>query len=596
MGSELDNLKRQRKTDLDKLVKLSLDNLKDDREVQYQKLTKRQRIENSLLWSDDKDCHTIRGDMERCRSFQRIQRGITKKYTDLGDVTIDGELVPIDVFRDVPKYVGKYVNRKEVCQSLWCPNCRKFLTQTYKNKIKKRLGERLLPSEYTNKDFHHISGVIGLCKVDDKEVLKLIREDKLRWRRISYRLNTKIQPKDSPFIESVYEFELVDWTFLKNSEQKDFKSKQIQQLIEHQRFKGSKFLFVHFHSITNLTKDQINTVFEDEYFVGEKPLLKTNKKCGLYVQSFHSTQTLDSNIDKLCSYPFKDPYRFKHSFRGSDYQNGEYFEGEDLSQLIKVYQKVQKRNWRGLFRTIEHKRSVEFHKMRGWFPSNIPMYMDRDMNHPIWNGQWRRYRNPNEIRGKKVDTITLEKVWLVDTDGNTYTEGWNPNSFFPNGVKLDIIQRHKHWVSKERVSLIDSWGDVVTDQNDNPIMIWKNNWKYDDDTTITKEVKLEEFYYPKEHKLLKKDQYLIVDDKRQRYRRDWSRLDNIDVERLLKKVGIVDGWRIPINIEFSLDDENFISRLETLQRLDKTDRFMLSYWTYQKMKPIKDRSKIHILF
>ena len=158
------------------------------------------------------------------------------------------------------------------------------------------------------------------------------------------------------------------------------------------------------------------------------------------------------------------------------------------------------------------------------------------------------------MRLSKSHTMALKKYGEC-TDG-TYTEGWNPNSFFPKGVKLDIIQRHKHWVSKERVSLIDSWGDVVTDQNDNPIMIWKNNWKYDDDTTITKEVKLEEFYYPKEHKLLKKDQYLIVDDKRQRYRRDWSRLDNIDVERLLKKVGIV-GWRIPINIEFSLDMKTY---------------------------------------
>ena len=63
----------------------------------------------------------------------------------------------------------------------------------------------------------------------------------------------------------------------------------------------------------------------------------------MYVQSFRSTQTLDENIDKLSSYPFKDPIRFKHSFRGSDYLNGEYFEYDELSKLMMVYQNIQKR-------------------------------------------------------------------------------------------------------------------------------------------------------------------------------------------------------------------------------------------------------------
>ena len=131
--------------------------------------------------------------------------------------------------------------------------------------------------------------------------MKLLKEDNLKWRKIRYRLNTKLQPIHSPFIETVYEFELVDWRFLKHSTQIDFKSKQIKQLIEYQRYKGSKFLFVHFHSITNLTKDQINLVFDTDYFVGGKPLLKTNRECGLYVQKLHSTQTLKENLDKLCA-------------------------------------------------------------------------------------------------------------------------------------------------------------------------------------------------------------------------------------------------------------------------------------------------------
>ena len=573
MSSGFENLKGKR-TDLDKLVKKVLDIQKDDREVQYKKLTKRQRVDNSLLWSDDKECHTIRGKIEKCRSFQKIQRGITHSYTKYH----------LNPFKDVPNYVGKYVNRKEVCQSLWCPNCRKFLTQMYEKKIHQRLGERLLPTKYTNDDFHHLSGVIGLCNIDDKEVLELLKKDQLKWRRVGYRLNTKIQPKDSPFIESVYEFELVDWTYLRNSPKVDFKSKQIQQLIEHQKIRGSKFLFVHFHSITNLTKDQINLVFEDEYFVGDKPLLKTNKDCGLFVQKFHSTQTLERNIEKLCSYPFKDPYRFKHNFRGSDYQNGEYFESEDLSQLIKVYQKVQKRNWRGLFRSVQHQRSVEFHKMRSWFPSD----------HPLWFGEWGEMKKPT-IKGSDLNYINLEKVWVVDSDGNTHIEGWNPNSFFPNGLEMTIIQRHKHWIGKEEVEVRDNQGEVVMDKNDNVRMIWRNKYKYDDDTYIKRRVTLEEHYYPKEHKLLKKDQYITMNFSNGRYYKEWKNGDGgKDLDVL--------GWSdIPKDIEFTLEDENFIRRIGNLQRLDETDRFMVSLWKYRKLKlsnggKVKNKKEIHILF
>ena len=163
---------------------------------------------------------------------------------------------------------------------------------------------------------------------------------------------------------------------------------------------------------------------------------------------------------------------------------------------------------------------------------------------------------------------------------------------------MDITQRHKHWIGKEYVHLTDRWGEVEVDNNDNPIMIWRNQYKYDDDTVFTKKVKLEEFYYPKEHKLLGRDQYLVMDTKSGRYRRDWNHLKVEDVLRLLKRVSIIDGWRIPTDIEFSLDDEKWISRMDTVQRLDKTDRFMLSYWTYQKMKYQKDFKKkdLHILF
>ena len=146
---------------------------------------------------------------------------------------------------------------------------------------------------------------------------------------------------------------------LKHFSQSDFKKSQMRELIRHFKPQNNLMVFVHFHSITNLTKDQIDEVFKDYYLSMEKPLIKTNKKNGLYVQSFRSTQSLDVNIEKLCSYPFKDPIRYKHSFKGSDYQNGEFFEDEELSSLMKLYQRFQKRNWRGLFRSVNHPLSKE---------------------------------------------------------------------------------------------------------------------------------------------------------------------------------------------------------------------------------------------
>ena len=225
-----------------------------------------------------------------------------------------------------------------------------------------------------------------------------------------------------PFIESVYELELVNWEYLKNSKKVDFKSKQIQQLIEHQKLENNLFLFVHFHSITNLSKDEINLIFRDEYFVGNKPLIKTNKVNGLYVQSFRSTQTLDENIDKLSSYPFKDPIRFKHSFVGNDYRgpnekNYEFFEYEELSQLINIYQQFQKRNWRGLFRTVEHPISVDLLKYKKLFP----------LNHLMWSHLWSYDFGDKK---KRLKYRRMERVWVVDRWGNVYKEGWNPNNFF----------------------------------------------------------------------------------------------------------------------------------------------------------------------
>ena len=545
------NQKKRRPNRIEELIEKSLDIQKSVREVDTDRISRRKRIEKSLLLSDDKECHSIFGRIENCKKFQKKRRKGDRFYE--GHSNVNGE--PLNPFTDVPKYVGGYINNKDVCQSLWCPNCRKFLSKMYENKIRQRLTERLLPSEYTNDDFHHISGVLGVCEVDEKEVLKLISDDTNRWRRIRYRVNTLIKPKDCPFIESVYEFELVNWTFLRSSSLSDFKKKQIQQLIEHQRFRGSVFLFVHFHSITNLSKEQITEVFRDEYFVGDKPLIKTNKENGLFVQKFHSKQTLEKNIEKLCSYPFKDPHRFKHSFRGSDYLNGEYFEYEELSQLIKVYQKVQKRSWRGLFRTVEHPLSVEYLKYKKWFPSD----------HRMW-GQYVKFDGGEVI--PKTNRIQLDPVWIVDEDGDVYTEGWDPNKYFRFGLTYNLIQPHRTKIGYKKITTDYEEFVVPNYREDKPPSI------------VPIPIRLEQFYYPNEFNLLKKEQFFQSG----RWEGYYSRKDPPSLQ--LIRINWSD--RLPMKVEFGIDDRLSEQRFETVKRLMETERVM--YLNHQ-IKKDRDRRK-----
>ena len=148
----------------------------------------------------------------------------------------------------------------------------------------------------------------------------------------------------------------MNWTHLKHTDDSNFKKKQIRQLIEStdERFFNEPFLFVHFHGITNIPRTRLNDVFQYLYFVDGKKLIKTSDECGLFVQKLHSTKTLDENIQKMCSYPFKDPYRYKHSFRGNDFLNGEPFTDEELGKMVELYDYVGGRGHRKFFRSVSN--------------------------------------------------------------------------------------------------------------------------------------------------------------------------------------------------------------------------------------------------
>ena len=421
---------------LDHLIKLSL---KEDYEMrredyEYSGNSKRKRILNSLGVSGDEFENEILWDMTFCKSYnvkrlQPLLREVGPRWRrKIKGMKLDPSLSKtFTSFRDekgkvskksLEKYL-KTTSTKKVCQSLWCPNCRKVVTELYKHKIQSHLDRKTWrdsffekKEDYQNSHLLHITGTVGLSKFDEGDLDKILKKDTNTWKRIRRRLNRSdiIDPFYDPWIECVYEFELVNWKFLKNSEGSPNKVKEITQLRERDGITDNLFLYVHFHGITNLTRKQINAVFLDEYWLNsDEKIFGKDDKSGLYIQSLHSNKTLQQNIEKIGSYPFKDAIRFKHSFIGSDYSNGEYMNALELNQLISVYHKVQGRSWRSLFRSCHNDMLMTMEKYKEAF----------DDNHNVWNFITRPFALVDGFGNVYVDP---------KEDPRSLTYGYNPDS------------------------------------------------------------------------------------------------------------------------------------------------------------------------
>lgn len=420
---------------LDHLIRSSLDQEYETRreDYEYNGNSKRKRILFALGVSGDEFENDIHHDMLMCKSYNKKRlQPFLKEVGPRWRRRIKGFKLDYEVsnlfssFRNpttgkvskaqVDKYL-KTTAQKKVCQSLWCPNCRKVATEVYKDKLHTHLARKTWKGsnfkekiDYENSHLLHITGTVGLCKVDEEVLDKMLKKDGLTWKRIRRRLQYSqvINPLYDPFIECVYEFELVNWKFLQQSGGNPDKIKEIRQLLERDKIDDNLFLYVHFHGITNLERNQINAVFLDEYWLNSnEKIFGRSAEGGLYIQSLHTSNTLDENIEKLGSYPFKDAIRFKHTFIGSDYTNGEYFTAAELNQLISVYHKVQGRSWRRLMRSCHSDVISMMEKYSEAFPSK----------HEVW-----RYVD-------KPDAV-------VDGFGNVYydnprtpsTYGYNPDS------------------------------------------------------------------------------------------------------------------------------------------------------------------------
>lgn len=307
---------------------------------------------------------------------------LTEALFSVGNAELRGR---IESCSNHPRFVGK--RYKGVCQSPWCSGCRNHLYLRHYSKVHQRLShgrhiktqyeeetpllytetkEKFVTTSYVNKDLRHITGVVGICPMKTNDLQRLIKDDTTKWRRIKRRLNKETD--EVYWIEAVYELELVRWDKLRIAPESDYKKRQMKMLIDNygERYKREPFLFVHFHGLTNLHYDPLTRVFGKEYWIGDKRIPKTNPKTGLYVQGLHKNKLLEDNIRKITSYPFKNPTRYKHSFIGSDYKNGEFFEAEELGRLMTIYDDFIGRQGKTIFRSMGNDAEVWFDVVEQW--------------------------------------------------------------------------------------------------------------------------------------------------------------------------------------------------------------------------------------
>ena len=223
------------------------------------------------------------------------------------------------------------------CQSMWCKTCRQSIADSYYETLSRHTKNY----GTGNTAYRHVTALIGLCDLSVAGVNQLLKEDEARWRRIRGRKHGR-----EFYFDVIYELELINWRYLSTATHGSEKKKeQMAQL----RYKQGNFstdvsLLVHWHGITNAPKESLDEIMHDDYFLGGKTFKQRIHKThtsGLYVQSLHENKSLDENLKKIASYPFKDSFRFKHSYQGSDYKSGEYFTKDELGKLVEVYQDIQ---------------------------------------------------------------------------------------------------------------------------------------------------------------------------------------------------------------------------------------------------------------
>lgn len=536
----------RRSRDIDYLQQKMLDSDDDSREVTRDYQFVKDRVHKALYMSDDKRAHEIARKISECKKTrsERSRKIRTKKvwyYEGDGSGWTSRRISKEeqDKLLDDDK---KYRETKGVCQSIWCNSCRKMAAKTFQSRIQKRLDRGLIDPTiitrdewdpiskdkatrrpYRNSDLLHITGVVGLSDFNEEKINKVLKEDTVRWRRIRYTLR-KTPNYQERWIEVGYEFEVVNFRHLMadQSDGSEYKKKQLRQLREHYNVDENVFVFIHWHGVTNLTKRQIDVVFGKQYFIGKNRLKKTNKETGLYVQKLLENNSLDKNIQKISSYNFKNTIRFKHNFRGKNYSSGEYLSDDELGRLITLYDTVQKRNWKGLFRSCENDWSRQSYEAEMFYED------------------FRYY-----IRGSVVNL--QRHVMVVDPYGNVRLDCWDIDQFIQNNNDVYLT-----WITNQKIyEKVKVGRDYFLHPYYPWLEIYKNKWDFVDTGKNYVFDSMKDFF-----KKWKK----------------WKTTHNSGLKLDFKtKEGEYARWYY--GWEYSIEDENLPKVLKNLKKYEQLDKF-----------------------
>lgn len=241
------------------------------------------------------------------------------------------------------------------CGSLYCSSCQTKAWEISSRRLFRHITKTNMAR--IKASGNHITGVVGITKSGDIDSVKsLIKKDRARLSHISRKMKSQFGTRDKWF-EIVYEIESVHVGLLAQSDC-EYKQSNISDLIDEYSLHGEVFLFfVHWHGVTNMTRDELLQVFGTAYLRKGKCLKKTDSDTGLYIQSFHEDKHLIDSCEVMARYALKNAVNFKLSYKGNDLGDVA-LDSVRFRELVECYQAISGRNFSSLF--VSGKSDSEF--------------------------------------------------------------------------------------------------------------------------------------------------------------------------------------------------------------------------------------------
>ncbi|WP_201401570.1 hypothetical protein [Kaistia sp. 32K] len=223
------------------------------------------------------------------------------------------------------------------CGSTYCATCRRELGETSRRRITDYLLQTFKGDEAAiREEVRHVSGLIALTTMNQNCVIAAIEDGRKIFRKLR-------RGRPWLWIEGAYELELVSlghWRKM-NAENSAVKKEQILALLDSAPNRSEleaadTLVLVHWHVLmaniykTDPSKPRMRSaldVLKSEYGQHSRQL---------YVQKLHASKNIEDSMAKISSYAFKDQYRFKYSFEGNDFENGEYIDDKNLGEFISL--------------------------------------------------------------------------------------------------------------------------------------------------------------------------------------------------------------------------------------------------------------------